>query len=584
MKKLAILVVFFLLSAGVSMAAPMSMPGLNPEVINKQNQRQIEGQQVDKKFIQTVPEDLDKEKKQLEDAKKKETIQGNLTYNPSFKLNKVVFTGNTKIPEKQLQKLTAQLVGKEIRFEDILDLTVKASRYYQKKGYLTSYAYLAPQEVKDGVVVISIKESKVVDKEAIGNHWAREWYFKNVAMSGQGLQQDKIFNAKDLQGAMKTINQENYMKASAELSKDENDDTIIKLHVADRFPLKFSLGWDDFGRDYTGRQRFTGILGLDNVTGIGDKLYGGAILGQDSTGVLAGYQVPINKYGTRLAFDYSYSRVTLGGPYRDLDIVGHATDYAIRLTHPLINTATKELMASVSVDAVNSNSRANNPSLTFSDYHLRVLRTGLYGMFDDKHGRTIANLGVDIGTNALGASENIEKGPQSVFYKIIAGLTRVQRLPKKCLGIIRINGQYSPQALYSSEQMYLGGAYSIRGYQPSELLGDCGIAGTFEVRTPVPGLEKVLPQKFKNIADKIRLAAFYDWGYVTDYYDLYGYPTHFLSSVGVGTYINLTDAIYLQIGVGIPVGPKNYNDDSARLYFSINTDLDRIFLKPKERL
>src|SRR5574344_3071449 len=92
MKRLAILVVCFLLSAGVSMAAPMSMPGLNPEVINKQNQRQIEGQQVDKKFIQTVPEDLDKEKKQLEDAKKKETIQGNLTYNPSFKLNKVVFT------------------------------------------------------------------------------------------------------------------------------------------------------------------------------------------------------------------------------------------------------------------------------------------------------------------------------------------------------------------------------------------------------------------------------------------------------------------------------------------------------------
>src|SRR5574344_448133 len=580
MKKLAILVVFFLLSAGVSMAAPMSMPGLNPEVINKQNQRQIEGQQVDKKFIQTVPEDLDKEKKQLEDAKKKETIQGNLTYNPSFKLNKVVFTGNTKIPEKQLQKLTAQLVGKEIRFEDILDLTVKASRYYQKKGYLTSYAYLEPQEVKDGVVVISIKESKVGDKEAIGNHWAREWYFKNVAMSGQGLQQDKIFNAKDLQGAMKTINQENYMKASAELSKDKNDDTIIKLHVADRFPLKFSLGWDDFGRDYTGRQRFTGILGLDNVTGIGDKIYGGAILGQDSTGALAGYQLPINKYGTKLAFDYAFSRVTLGGPYRNLDIAGNATDYAIRLTHPLINTATKELTASVSVDAVNSRSASHNPYAVFSNYHLRVLRLGLFGMFDDKHGRTIANIGTDLGTSALGASPNIDKGPQSAFYKILAGITRIQRLPKNCLGIVRVNGQYSPNALYSSEQMYLGGVYSVRGYQPSELLGDSGLSGTFELRTPVPGLEKILPEKYKSLSNRVKLAAFYDWGYVKDHYDLYGYPSHFLSSVGFGTYINLTDAIYLQMGIGIPVGPKNYNENKGRLYFSINTDIDKIFMKP----
>src|SRR5574344_1831100 len=583
MRKSTLIILGFLLSMTSVNAEPLDF-GANPQVINQQNQRQLEEQKIEKNYIQTVPKDLEKEKTIIEQPKEKEVVKGNLTYNPKFKLNKVIFEGNTKISDKKLQKLASDLVGKEIHLDDVMDLTVKVSRYYQSNGYLTSYASLSPQEIKDGVVVINIKESKVASKEAVGNYWERQWYFRNVALAGSGLQQDKVFNARALQGAMKNINKETYLKGSAELTKDKDDNTSIKLHIDDRFPLRFNLAWDDFGRNYTGRQRFTGILGLDNVTGIGDKIYGGAILGQDSTGALAGYQIPINKYGTRLAFDYSYSRVTLGGPYRDLDIVGHATDNAIRLTHPLINTATKELMASVSVDAVNSNSRANNPSLTFSDYHLRVLRTGLYGMFDDKHGRTIANLGVDIGTNALGASENIDKGPQSVFYKIIAGLLRVQRLPKKCLGIIRINGQYSPQALYSSEQMYLGGAYSIRGYQPSELLGDCGIAGTFEVRTPVPGLEKVLPQKFKNIADKIRLAAFYDWGYVTDYYDLYGYPTHFLSSVGVGTYINLTDAIYLQIGVGIPVGPKNYNDDSARLYFSINTDLDRIFLKPKERL
>lgn len=87
-------------------------------------------------------------------------------------------------------------------------------------------------------------------------------------------------------------------------------------------------------------------------------------------------------------------------------------------------------------------------------------------MFDDSKGRTIANFGVDIGTNGLGASENIYNGQQSTFYKVVASLARVQRLPKKCIGIVRINGQYSPQSLYSAEQMYLGGVYSIRGYQP----------------------------------------------------------------------------------------------------------------------
>lgn len=583
MKKLFIVFTCFLLSNLTAFAID-ELGGSNPAVINRQNQMQLRDLQIEKNYIETTPKDLDAEKKQAEQEKKKDVVKGNLTYNPQFKLNKVIFQGNTKISDKKLQKMVAPLLGKDVYLEDVMNLTVQVSRYYQQKGYLTSYAYLSPQEIKDGVVVIDIKESKVAQKEAVGNKWERQWYFKNVALSGPGLQQDKVFNAKDLQGAMKNMNKEAYLKASAEITKNKDDNTVIKLNIADRFPIKLNLGWDDFGRNYTGRQRFTSILGIDNVFGIGDKLYGGAILSTDSKGALAGYQIPINKYGTKLAFDYSYSNVNIGGPYRDMGINGRATDYAIRLIHPLINTATKELSASISVDAVNSRSDSANPSQVLSDYSLRVLRTGLYGMFDDKNGRTISSIGVDMGTDALGASKNMDNAPQSVFYKIIASIARIQRLPKDCLGIIRINGQYSPYALYASEQMYLGGAYSVRGYQPSELIGDYGVAGSFEIRTPVPGLKKVLPQKVKFWADRVKLAFFYDWGYVKENNNLYGYDNNFLESVGIGTYINVTDAIFVQMGVGIPVGPKYYNDDKARIYFSVNTDIDRIFLKPRERL
>ena len=559
--------------------------GSNPGIMNRQNQIQLQELQVEKKYVETVPKDLDAEKSLLEqDTKKKEIVKGNLTYNPQFKLNKIVFQGNTKISDKKLQKLASSIIGKEVYLEDVMDLTITVSRYYQKQGYLTSYAYLSPQEIENGVVVINIKESKVAQKEVTGNRWEKDWYFKNVALSGQGLQQDKIFNSRALQGTMKNMNNEAYLKGSTEITKNKDGDTVVKLNVADRLPISLDLAWDDYGRNYTGRQRFTSIVGMDNFLGFGDKIYGGAILSSGSAGALAGYQIPINKYGTKLAFDYSYSKINLGGPYQPLNIQGNASEYALRLTHPLINTATKELMASVSVGAVNSRSSSDVLAQNLSDYNLRVLRTGLYGMFDDKHGRTISNVGVDMGTNALGATQNIDNAQQSVFYKVIASIARIQRLPKNCLGIIRLNGQYSPQSLFSSEQMYLGGVYSIRGYQPSELLGDYGVSGTFEIRTPVPGLQKILPEKVKSWSDRIKLAMFYDWGYVKENNDLYGYPTNFLSSFGFGTYVNLTDAIYVQMGIGIPVGPKNYNDDSARFYFSINTDIDRIFMKPKERL
>lgn len=585
MRKLSFILACLLLCNVPAFAVDAGMYGAGPAMINKTNEDQLRELQIEKKYVQTVPKDLDAEKKEFEKQEKKDLIKGNLTYNPQFKLNKVIFQGNTVISDKKLSKIIEKLVGKEVYLEDVMDATVEISRFYQRSGYLTSYAYIAPQEIKDGVVVINIKESRVAQKNVSGNRWEKEWYLKTIALGGKGLNKGDVFNARTLQGDMKDMNKEAYLKGRAEISKDKNDDTVVKLNVADRFPISLDFAWDDFGRDYTGRQRATGIIGIDNVLGLGDKIYGGAILSSGSAGAVAGYQIPVNKYGTRLSFDYQYSKIDLGGPYQGMGISGSARSYGVRLTHPLINTATKNLAASIGVDAVDSNTTGpTGMPGNLAGYSLRVLRTGLYGMFDDKHGRTISSLGVDMGTNALGGSENVDNGPQSVFYKVIGSLARIQRLPKDCLGIVRINGQYSPQSLFVAEQMYLGGVYSLRGYQPSEVIGDYGVAGSFEVRTPVPGLKQVLPAKAKFVADRIKLAAFYDWGYVKAYSTDYDLMQNFLASVGVGTYINVTDAIYVQMGIGIPIGIKPADAHSGRFYFSVNTDIDRIFMKPRERL
>lgn len=584
MRKYIFILACYLIGFAPAFAVDAGVMQSTPAVLNETNKDQLKELEVEKKYVQTTPKDLDAEKKLLEQKQKKDVVQGNVTYNPKFQLNKIVLKGNTVYNDKKLLKLADNIIGKDIYLEDVMDYVVELSRFYQRNGYLTSYAYIEPQEIDNGVVVINIKESKIAAKEVSGNRWEKEWYLKNIVLGRKGLNYGDVFNARTLQGNMKDMNMEAYLKGSAEISKNKNDDTVIKLNVVDRLPINLDLAWDDFGRDYTGRQRFTAIAGIDNVLGYGDKLYGGAILSSGSAGILAGYQVPVNKYGTKLSFDYQYAKVNLGGPYQGMGINGNASTYGLRLTHPLINTATKSLIASVGVDAVSTKTTGTDMAAALADYSLRVLRTGLYGMFDDKHGRTIGSIGVDMGTNALGASGNIDNGQQSVFYKIIGSLSRIQRLPKECLAVARVNGQYSPQSLFFSEQMYLGGAYSLRGYQPSELMGDYGVAGTFEIRTPVPGLKQVLPKKVKYWADRVKLVAFYDWGYVNAYNDQYIYATNFLSSVGMGTYVNLTDAIFAQIGVGIPLGPKHLSENSGRLYFSINTDVDRIFLKPKERL
>ena len=561
-----------------------SFAGGEAGVINKQNLIQLQDERIEKNIIETTESDIEKENKARDkENQEKDVVDGNLTYNPKFKLNRVIFEGNTVFSDKRLQKLVKDKIGKEIYLEDVMNMTIQVSRLYHKKGYITSYAYLDAQEIVDGVVKIDIKESRIAKKECSGNKWERDRYLNNFVIGGFGLNEGNVFNARALQGAMKTINNSGYMQGSVVLSKDKNSDTEIKLNVEDRFPISLDMGWDDFGRNYTGRQRYTAVLGIDNLTGFGDKIYGGTILSTASKGYLAGYEIPLGRWGTKLGFDYSHSNMSLGGPYRNLGITGVANDYIVRLTQPIKNTATQEVNFTVAFDWLDAKSESSVNGV-LSDYSLRVVRTSLNGIFDDKHGRTISNVGVDIGIGGLGASNSIHNVADSSFYKFVGMLARIQRLPKDCLGIFRINGQYTPQSLYPVEQMFIGGAYSIRGYQPSELIGDYGIGGSLELRTPIPGIKAIFPKKYEDeLARRIKFVLFYDWGYVNSHNGNYDARTNFLHSVGFGTNINITDNISFRIGVGFPMS-KKLDEESGRLYFSLNSELDKVFLKPKTRL
>ena len=348
------------------------------------------------------------------------------------------------------------------------------------------------------------------------------------------------------------------------LQKKGLTETATKLYRD--LQKQFNVTYDDYGRSYTGAQRVSFLLGMHNLTGLGDKIYGGTIISSGATGWMAGYSLPVSSYGTRLSFDFNDSHVRLGGPYKGEHVKGNAQSYFFKLTHPLVQTAKSDLFIYSGYDYVHANTSARRERL--SDYDLHVWRSGLYGMTDDSYGRWIGNLGIDFGMGGSGSSRISD----TTFFKLTGGLTRVQRLFARSMGILRVNGQYSPNDLYAAEQMQLGGPYTLRGYQPAELIGDYGVTATAEYRFPIPFLNRIAPK----LDERIRLAAFYDMGWIGENTGIYRYPQKFLHSVGFGTYVTFTDWLTASVGVGFPLGHKYYSGCDARFYFSVNGDLDRI--------
>ena len=571
-----------LLAAALMLAMPMAAQAIAPVntegagIYNQLNRNKL----FDFKRNKQIDAQIDKEDSAIDEQyymrEPRDFYKDGVIYNPQFKVNSIVFEGNKSVSDATLNALSEDVIGRDVYFADLVKLATKITKYYQAKGYLTSYVFIPSQSVKDGILTLSIVESTVDSVEIEGNKWARDAYLKKIVFGKKGIREGDIFNAKQLQGALREINEEDYIDVQSVISK-RGDDTVLHLDVKDRFPIRFDVGWDDYGRKYTGEQRASLILGMENLTGFGDKIYGGTILSSHATGVLAGYSVPISSYGTRLSFDFSHSNVGLAGPYRDLNVKGKARSMAIRVTHPFIHNQKTKLTGYTGIDFVSATTESRKLNYKISDYDLFVLRSGIQGIFDDKKGRWITNLGADVGLP--GATSNIKNGPQSVFVKVIAGATRVQRLFGRTVGIVRVNGQYSPNRLFVAEQMQIGGPYTLRGYQPAELIGDYGVTGTVEFRTPVPGLRKILPNKIKFIDDKLRLAAFYDWGWVKEHNHLYDYPQNFLHSVGFGSYIGITDWMSLELGVGFPLGKKYYGENTARFYFGLHSELDNIIPK-----
>ena len=585
-----LLTVLCLLSVNKAFADPMAgtvlpaqvqseLGGYNPGAYNTTELQNINHYQIDRSYIQSF-DDVSKDEQIYDASIEENQAREGVLYNPHFLLQKINFEGNTKIPSEELEKLGLEVLGEDVFFDELLEVCQKVTNYYRAKGYLTSYATVPPQRIVDGVATIRIVESKVGEMNIEGEKWTREWYLRHIIMGKAGLREGDVFNAKNLQRAMKEINKEDYVQVQTEVERQAEGDenTTITLNVRDRFPVNLNFSYDDYGRSYTGSQRVSFLVGMDNLTGLGDKIYGGTILSSGATGWMAGYSLPVSSYGTRLSFDFSDSHVRLGGPYKNLNVKGNAQSYFFKLTQPIIQTAKSDLIFYTGYDYVNANTSANiagNP-LRLSNYNLNVWRSGLYGMTDDNYGRWLGNLGVDFGMGGDGHGAIQD----TTFFKVTAGATRVQRLFGRSMGIVRVNGQYSPNKLFAAEQMQMGGPYTLRGYQPAELIGDYGVTGTVEYRFPVPFLDRILPK----VDERLKLAVFYDWGWLGENGGIYNYPQQFLHSVGFGTYVNFTDWLTAQVGVGFPLG-RDYNENTARFYFSVNSDLDRLIpLRKPEKL
>jgi hemolysin activation/secretion protein len=472
-------------------------------------------------------------------------------------------TGTSIIDGAELESLVAPHVGRDMELAELEKVAELVTAEFKERGYNLARAYIPVQEIKDGIVEIAVLEGKLGEIIVKGN---KNYSSEFVKRGFTAVVRDGAVKQSSLEKSLLVLNEYPDLKATAVLEAGkEFGTTDIVATVEDKLPLHLVLDYDNFGTESVSKNRFGLEVNLGRFLIVeGSSLSLRGVIGSDPKSYhygRASYLLPINGYGTKLGFLGYGGDFDVGQALSEFNITATTWGYGPYLTHPFVKTRTQNLTGEFGFESKDATQWLLGS--LFSRDKLRMLRVGLNYDWTDGTGRNFISLSVFQGLEeAFGGMENNDPqssrfGADTRFTKAYVNWARVQKVTDRVSILIRGAGQASTRPLVVTEQFFIGGADSVRGYPLGQFLGDDGYNVSTELRvSPLPNQEI------------LQLALFVDHGGVSIKDPPPGIKkSHQLTGAGYGFRLSLPYNINGRFDVGFPVKPaKASNGDRPSLY------------------
>ena len=460
--------------------------------------------------------------------------------------------GNTLLPVMDVERAVMEFLGENKTIKDIEAARVRLEKSYHDRGYKTVLVNIPPQQVTGGVVRLRVTEAPVGKLRIVGSRYHSPHVIRaTMAQLNQGSVPDFGEVQKELGEANRSpdLHVTPILKAS-----DTPGKVDVDLEVKDTLPLHFILEANDRYSANTTHTRVSGEIRYDNLF-------------QANQSLSLQYQTAPSRISDAKIGSFSYVIPTAGGPVIALyavhsdsnvaaigtvDVIGKGDIYGIRLIEPLPTSSPTTFYHSFTagvdykdfkqtVVLQGATSSVESP-VSYPPFTLEYSGTLLGAAPKDGKGYAATsgsrtNTSIDLSLNfiiqGLGtdwkqfASRRADAGTSYLILR--PSLTHEQVLPAQWSLVARIDGQLSSGPLINNEQYSAGGVDSVRGYTEAERLGDNGIHGSLELRTP-----QLLAHPFPRV-EQSYLSLFTDAAKVTVLQALPGQDAGFtLASAGVG--------------------------------------------------
>jgi len=373
--------------------------------------------------------------------------------------------------------------------DDIEEARATLEKAYHDKGFQTVMVTVPQQSGRRGIIRFVVVEAKVRHLNVNGSRWFLPSEIRKRAPS---LAPGVTPNFEDVQRDVIALNRSADLRVTPRLSPTADPAVLdIELDVEDTLPLHGSIELNNRYSENTVPLRLNGALSYGNLWQLGHTLGFSFQIAperlQDAEIYSAYYMLPVTDRTSLLFTGITQNSdvSTLGG----VAVAGRGKIFGARAN--IVLPQGKQYYHSLSVgldykhfdeDVTLADAAISSPI----DYYPFSLSYG--GSWNADHSFTEINGSFNWHFRGMGSDpvrfDNKRYLADGSYMYFRGDITHTHDLPAGIQVMAKVSGQAANNPLINSEQLAAGGQSSVRGYLESAALGDNGVFGTLELRSP----------------------------------------------------------------------------------------------------
>ncbi|QUS38449.1 ShlB/FhaC/HecB family hemolysin secretion/activation protein [Tardiphaga alba] len=504
-----------------------------------------------------------------------------------FDIDDFAVQGADKLPQIDIEEAIYPFLGPSRTADDVEKARAALEKAYHDKGLQTVSVSVPQQNALTGRVILKVTEMKVGQLRVKNSRYFDLDKIKDRAPS---LKQGVVPNFNDVTKDIVGLNQWPDRRVTPALRAGIAPGTVdVDLNVEDKAPFHGSIELNNRRSPNTTASRLIGTVRYDNLWQRGHSFsftYQVAPENPNDAEVFsASYMARLEDvdwlnvlvYGVKSSSDVA----TVGG----MNVVGPGQIIGARAVMTL--PARENFFHTFSVGADYKHFDQTMRDLSGNGYGTPITYVPVvasYGAtFQGEKSLTQLNASVTAAMRPAGDDwrrfDDKRAYASGSFSHLNVDLAHTHELPEGFQFWAKVQGQISDGPQVSSEQFSIGGLDTVRGYLESEVLGDDGVVGNVEIRSPDVGsmLQKEMKDETGEGAPRFttfnewRFFGFVDGGHVRVQRPLTEQQSTFdVWSYGAGTRFKFFEGVNGMVAYSVPMVSQAYTHaGTGRVNFRI---------------